>query len=337
MLQPLQREIRGHGVETAISVHKLRKEFRSRGKTIVAVDGIDFTMRRGEILGFLGPNGAGKTTTIKMLCGLVKPTSGSLLIGGLDLAVNHRKAMHRLGAVLEGSRNTYWRLTVSENLEYFAYSRGRVSSDFRQRRDRVLASLGLTEKRNEPVQKLSRGMQQKVALGCALIADPEVLLLDEPTLGLDLQSSLAIQQEIKRLADQEGKSILLTTHQMEIAHALSTRVAVMNSGRIIALDKVANLLDVFSLGAYKIRVEGIIPMGERTWLEAQWGAQLNQDESGATLRVALKEACQLYLVIEILQRCKLPISNIQRAEPNLGEIYLKLIEEESVDAARTSA
>lgn len=320
-----------------ISAHKLRKEFRNRGKPIVAVDGIDFTLHRGEILGFLGPNGAGKTTTIKMLCGLVKPTSGSLLIGGLDLTANRRKAMQNLGVMLEGSRNTYWRLSVDENLEYFAYSRGRALSNFQQRRDHLLASLGLVEKRNELVQKLSRGMQQKVALGCALIADPEILLLDEPTLSLDLESSLAIQQEIKRLADQEGKAILLTTHQMEIAQTLSTRVAVMNGGRIVALDKVANLLDVFSLGAYKICVKGFLPLEERRWLEAQWDAQLDQDESGTTLRVVLKEACQLYPVIEILQRCKLPLSSIQRAEPNLGEIYLKLIKEESVEATHISA
>lgn len=333
----LLRETGEHRVETAISVHKLRKEFRSRGKTIVAVDDIDFTLRRGEILGFLGPNGAGKTTTIKMLCGLVKPTGGSLLIGGLDLAANPRKAMQNVGVVLEGSRNTYWRLTVDENLEYFAYSRGRASSDFQQKRNRLLASLGLTEKRNELVQKLSRGMQQKVALGCALIADPQVLLLDEPTLGLDLQSSLAIQQEIRRLADQEGKSILLTTHQMEIAHAISSSVAIMNRGRIVALDTLKNLLDGFSLGMYKIRVEGFLPLEEQTWLEAQWGAKLDQDESGATLRVAFSDACQLYLVIEVLQRCKLPISNVQLVEPSLGEIYMKFIEERSDDATRLSS
>ncbi len=324
-------------METAISVHKLRKEFRGRGKSIVAVDDIDFTLRRGEILGFLGPNGAGKTTTIKMLCGLVKPTSGSLLIGGIDPAANPRKAMRKLGAVLEGSRNTYWRLTVDENLEYFAYSRGRVSSDFRHRRDRLLTTLGLAEKRTELVQKLSRGMQQKVALGCALIPDPEILLLDEPTLGLDLQSSQAIQQEIKRLADQEGKSILLTTHQMEIAHALSTHVAIMNRGRIVVQDKVKNLLDVFSLGMYTIRVYGWLPAEERTWLEARWGAELDHDESGTTLRVPLTDARQLYLIIEILERHKLLISNIQRLEPNLGEIYLKLIEEGPVEATRFGA
>lgn len=324
-------------METAISVHKLRKEFRSRGKTIVAVDDIDFTLRRGEILGFLGPNGAGKTTTIKMLCGLVKPTRGSLLIDGLDLAANPRKAMQNLGVVLEGSRNTYWRLTVDENLEYFAYNRGRASSDFRQRRNRLLASLALTEKRNELVQKLSRGMQQKVALGCALIADPQVLLLDEPTLGLDLQSSLAIQQEIKRLADQEGKSILLTTHQMEIARAISSSVAIMNRGRIVALDTLKNLLDGFSLGMYQIRVEGFLPLEEQTWLEAEWGATLDQDESGTTLRVAFSDSCQLYLVIEVLQRCKLPISNVQHVEPSLGEIYMKFTEEQSDDATRLSS
>jgi len=292
------------------------------------VNDIEFTLEEGEVLGLLGPNGAGKTTTIKMLCGLIRPTRGSIWINGHELIATSRQALTGLGAVLEGSRNTYWRLTVAENLEYFAHIRGRATSDLPRTIDQLLVSLGLCEKRNDTVQTLSRGMQQKVALACALVTDPKVLLLDEPTLGLDLQSSRAIQAEIRRLASEERKAILLTTHQMEVARVLSDRVAIINHGRIIALDRLQNLLDLFALGVYEIRVGGRLSLEQGIRLQKQWDIQINADESGTTLYVTLEDAHYLYDVIEMLRPCRLPILIVRRVEPDLGEIYLKLVEED---------
>lgn len=320
-----------------IHAQKLRKEFKRGEDKIVAVADIDLALEKGEVLGFLGPNGAGKTTTIKMLCGLLTPTQGSIWINGHELATKPRQALLGLGVVLEGNRNTYWRLTVAENLEYFAYIRGRAFSDLHQRINRLLESLELIEKRNDTVQTLSRGMQQKVSLACALIAEPDVLLLDEPTLGLDFQSSQAIQNEIRCLTREKGKTILLTTHQMEIAQSLVDRVAIIDRGHIIALDKLRNLLDLFALGAYEIRVNGHLALEQQTWLQRGWNVQADYDGYITKLSVTLKTEYDLYDAIKMLQPYKLPILSVQRAELNLGEIYLKLIEEGKDETTRLSA
>jgi ABC-2 type transport system ATP-binding protein len=312
-------------MSTAISVCNLRKEFGTGSDTTVAVDGVTFALNTGEILGFLGPNGAGKTTTIKMLCGLIKPTRGSIRICDEDIAVRPRQAMLHFGTVLEGSRNIYWRLTVTENLEYFATCRGAYTRDFSRTIDRLLTTLGLNSKRHALVQTLSRGMQQKVALACALCTNPQILLLDEPTLGLDLYSSIAIQEEIRRLAHEEGKAILLTTHQMEIA-SLSTRIAVMDRGRIVALDAVKSLIGSFRVDIYKIRLQGTVPLGCRLRLERQWDAKIFEDGLETTLQIPCGRVQNLSAIVEVLEHCSATIVSLHREEPSLDQVYLGLLE-----------
>ncbi|MGA7892876.1 MAG: ABC transporter ATP-binding protein, partial [Candidatus Sulfotelmatobacter sp.] len=278
---------------TAIRVRDLRKEFRSRAVTTVAVDNIGFDLEEGEILGFLGPNGAGKTTTVKMLCGLVKPTRGTVLVDGCDVIRNPRQTVRHIGAVLEGSRNIYWRLTVEENLEYFAACRGISPEGFSVTVDRLLTTLDLMGKKKALVQTLSRGMQQKVALACALCANPRILLLDEPTLGLDFQSSAAIQREVLRLAQEEGKAILLTTHHMEIAR-LCTRVAIMKQGRILTLDSVDKLLDILRADLYTVRIQGQIPFACKSQLQRSWKVEIMEDETETTVEIQLENAREFY-------------------------------------------
>lgn len=311
---------------SAIRVCELSKEFGNGKARLLAVDNISFDVAEGEILAFLGPNGAGKTTAIKMLCNLIQPTRGSIWIKGHELAVDPRRALEAVGAVLEGSRNVYWRLTAAENLSYFAHIRSRVSPDLPSRIDRLLAALDLVEKQKDTVQTLSRGMQQKVALACALVTNPQILLLDEPTLGLDLQSSLTIQREIRRLAKEEGKAILLTTHQMEIAQALADRVAIIDHGQLIALDTLKDLRNLFALDLYEIRLEGRLALDQASQLEAVYKAQFNIGESETALRVVCNDTFSLYDLIHGLRPCGLPILTVQRMEPDLGEIYLKLIQ-----------
>jgi ABC-2 type transport system ATP-binding protein len=334
--QQLVPEKRGPQMNTAVSVRNLRKEFGSGPRKTVAVNDISFSLRAGDILGFLGPNGAGKTTTMKMLCGLIKPTRGCIFIGDMAMEAKPRLAMRRLGTVLEGNRNTYWRLTVAENLQYFASCRGAITRDFPRTIDRLLATLGLTSKRNALVQTLSRGMQQKVALACALCADPEVLLLDEPTLGLDLQSSLTLQQEIRRLAREENKAILLTTHQMEVA-ALSTRIAVMNQGRIVALDSVKNLMGFFSVDVYKIRLQGMLSLGCKLRLERQWNAQIFADGLETTIHIPCERVPSLASVVEVLEHVSATIVSLERMNPSLGQVYMGLLEGHSRETVSASS
>jgi ABC-2 type transport system ATP-binding protein len=214
--------------QTAIRVSQLVKSYRPDHPN--AVSGISFEIEPGTVFGLLGPNGAGKTTTIKMILGLVLPTSGAIHLAGFDVAKDCNKALRHAGAILEGSRNVYWRLSARANLEYFGALRGMHGKLLANRIGEVLDLVELSDRANEEVRYLSRGMQQKVALATAILHDPDVLLLDEPTLGLDVQASHTIERVIRQFVEEQGKTILLTTHQMDLAERLSDRIFVIHKG-----------------------------------------------------------------------------------------------------------
>lgn len=236
-------------MENAVEVKDLKKYFTSKKKKLFkktvksefkAVDGINFEIRKGEIFGLLGPNGAGKTTTIKMITGLLSPTSGSVCVMGQDVDKKPLEALKKIGTVLAGDRSVYWKLTARENLEYFAALYGCDRKEAKRRTNDLLKKLGLEEKADELVEKYSTGMKQKVALGKALIPNAPVVLLDEPTLGLDPQSALNLRELILEIKN-EGRTVLLTTHYMEEADFLCDRIAIIDGGKIIALDTPENL------------------------------------------------------------------------------------------------
>ncbi|MCM0649299.1 ABC transporter ATP-binding protein [Clostridium swellfunianum] len=236
-------------MERAVEVKDLKKYFISRKKKFFrtiekkefkAVDGVSFDIYKGEIFGLLGPNGAGKTTTIKMITGLLRPTSGSVCVMEKDVDKSPMQALKNIGTVLAGDRSIYWKLTARENLEYFASLYGCNKKEAKKRADEIINRLGLVEKADELVEKFSTGMKQKVALGKALIPNAPVVLLDEPTLGLDPQSALNLREIIMDIK-QEGRTVLLTTHYMEEADFLCDRIAIIDGGKIIALDTPENL------------------------------------------------------------------------------------------------
>ena len=215
--------------QPAIHATELVKSYRPGQPK--AVDGISFEIQPGTVFGLLGPNGAGKTTTIKMILGLVLPTSGTIQLAGFDVAKERNKALRHAGAILEGSRNVYWRLSARANLEYFGALRGMQGKSLANRIAEVLDLVQLSDRADEEVRYLSRGMQQKVALATAILHDPDVLLLDEPTLGLDVQASRTIEQVIREFVEQQRKTVVLTTHQMDLAERLSDRIFVIHKGK----------------------------------------------------------------------------------------------------------
>lgn len=215
--------------QLAILVSQLVKSYRPDQPN--AVDGISFEIEPGTVFGLLGPNGAGKTTTIKMILWLVLPTSGAIQLAGFDVAKERNKALRHAGAILEGSRNVYWRISTRANLEYFVALRGMQGTPLTSRIAEVLEVVQLSDRANEEVRFLSRGMQQKVALATSILHDPEVVLLDEPTLGLDVQASHTIERVIRQFVEKQGKSVLFTTHQMDLAERLSDRILVINKGK----------------------------------------------------------------------------------------------------------
>ena len=200
-----------------------------------AVNGVDLQIERGEIFGLLGPNGAGKSTTIRMLCTLLEPTSGTATVNGFDVVKQANEVRRNLGTVLAGERSIYWKLTGRENLEYFAALYHIPTATAKKRVDELLERMELRERANELVEKYSTGMRQRIAIAKALLARPPILLLDEPTLGLDPQAARNLRELIAQLK-QDGHTILLTTHYMEEADQLSDRIGIIDAGKVIALD-----------------------------------------------------------------------------------------------------
>jgi ABC-2 type transport system ATP-binding protein len=200
-----------------------------------AVDGVDLQIERGEIFGLLGPNGAGKSTTIRMLCTLLEPTSGTAQVNGFDIVRQANDVRRSLGTVLAGERSIYWKLTGRENLEYFAALYHIPPAIAKKRVEELIERMEIKDRSNELVEKYSTGMRQRIAIAKALLARPPILLLDEPTLGLDPQAARRVRELIAELK-QEGHTVLLTTHYMEEADLLSDRIGIIDTGKVIALD-----------------------------------------------------------------------------------------------------
>ena len=218
---------------------RLRREPDKREK-FVAVDGIDLRVERGEIFGVLGPNGAGKTTTLRMLATLLEPTSGEVRVLGVDVKANPREVRANLGAMLSGERSLYWKLTARENLEYFAALYHVPPKGQKARIDAALAAVKLGDRADDYVERYSTGMRQRLALARALLPDPPLVILDEPTVGLDPQAARDLRDRVRELKRQ-GRTVLLTTHYMEEADQLCDRIAIIDHGQIVALDTPAAL------------------------------------------------------------------------------------------------
>jgi len=230
---------------------------RRKIKEVVAVDGITFDVNRGELFGLLGPNGAGKTTTIKMLTTLLIPTGGTAKILGYDVVDQANAIRARIGFIFGGERGLYWRLSGIDNLRYFASLYHVDPAVTKKRIPQLLELVGLSDRGEEKVEGYSRGMKQRLHIARTLLHDPEILFLDEPTMGLDPVGGREIRQVIRNL-QSEKKTILLTTHYMFEADALCERIAVIDRGRIVALDTPEALKHVVrDLAVIEIEVFGV--------------------------------------------------------------------------------
>lgn len=300
-----------------LEARDLRKSFRSSGRTSVeAVRGVSLRLAAGEVLAFLGPNGAGKTTTIKMIAGLVYPDQGWVSVLGQD-PFRQPQALAAVGAVLEGNRNVYWRLTAEQNLEYFGALKGLSRQKARQRGERLLQRFDLSHKRQAAVQTLSRGMQQQLAIAVALIQDPQVVLLDEPTLGLDVEATETVKGLIRQIA-AEGRGILLTTHQLNIAEELSDRVSIIQKGQIIAESATRDLIRQFSGSTMTIQVDGVIDP-----VRVRMLASLGAEVQGSDQVIHRGSPEGIYEVLSCLQ--PLPLISVKQDQADLTQVFLKLV------------
>jgi len=225
-------------MDKVIECTEVTRVFSTRGllgkkQETHALNGITFSIPKGIVFGLLGPNGSGKTTTIRILSTLLTPTTGQAKVLGYDVVKESAKVRGRIGLILGGERGLYGRLTAEENLKYFAALNHLSREKTRERVKEILEMVNLTESAKRPVEQYSRGMRQRLHIARGLLTDPEVLFMDEPTIGLDPAGARELRQLVPTLV-QRGKTILLTTHYMSEADELSNEVAIINKGRLIA-------------------------------------------------------------------------------------------------------
>lgn len=311
-------------------VRKKKKLFKKTEKTYIeAVKGVSFEIKKGEIFGLLGPNGAGKTTTIKMIAGLLKPSAGKVVLNGIDVENNSLEALRNIGTVLAGDRSIYWKLTARENLEYFAALYGFSKKDGKKRTEMILDKLGLTDRADEVVEKYSTGMKQKVALGKALMPDAPVVLLDEPTLGLDPQAAINLRETITNLK-VEGKTILITTHYMEEADFLSDRIAIIDNGEIIALDTPENLKkslkDIKKIKITTDKFNDYLEDEIKKIDKVEHVAYLYDDESNKfNVLIHHNDGEELVQkIIELFNSNNIKLMSMNVKEPTLEDVFIKM-------------
>lgn len=235
--------------EVFLKVKDLKKTYGN----YTAVDGISFTVNKGEVFGLLGPNGAGKTTTIKMLCGLLRADSGSVIFDGASLSENYNRIKSLIG--LCPQEIIVWELlTCREQLKFMGMSYGLSAKKAAEKADSLLQSLGLSDKKNKLAKTLSGGMQRRLNIALALVHDPEIVILDEPQAGLDPQSRILVRSFIRQLARE--KTVILTTHDMDEADRLSDRIAIIDQGKVLVIDTPEKLKEKSGMGdLLQIRVD----------------------------------------------------------------------------------
>jgi len=215
-----------------IEIQDLHKSFGSGAKRVIAVDGVTFSARDGEITGLLGPNGAGKTTTLRCLYTLMQPERGRILVDGIDVAVDPLAVRRNLG-VLPDARGLYKRLTARENIAYFGDLHGLDAATIRKRSDAAIAALDMADIADRRTEGFSQGQRVKTAIARALIHDPKNVILDEPTNGLDVMATRAMREFLKRLKG-EGRCVLFSSHIMQEVAALCDRIVVIAKGKVVA-------------------------------------------------------------------------------------------------------
>jgi len=310
-------------METSIEVKDLTKNYGE----ITAVDHINFEVRKGEIFGFLGPNGAGKTTTIRILTGVIKPNSGTAAIMGYSILKEPLRAKQIISVVPEMA-NAYIDLTAWQNLMLIGELYGVPKRKRQERAGHLLKEFGLHERRNHLARGFSKGMKQKLILCMAMLTEPQVLFLDEPTGGLDVESARLIRDTIRQY-NKDGTTVFLSTHNMEEANQLCDRIAIINYGRIAAIDSPENLrMESSSLKSVEISFNKPVPVNELSKISNVAEAK----KIGDKIRLYTDEPHSIINNLTDYARSKgLTIVSLNTLAPTLEDVFIKLIKEHRGD------
>ncbi len=311
--------------KTILEVKDLVKKFGD----FTAVDHVNLAVNEGEIMGLLGPNGAGKTTIISMITGLLKPTSGRITVDGLDLQTDTNPVKAKLGLVPQDLA-LYPTLSARDNLSFFGRIYGLRGKHLRDRVAAMLDMVKLSDRADEPIEKYSGGMKRRVNIAAGLLHQPEVLFLDEPTVGVDPQSRNAIFETIEAL-NAQGMTVIYTTHYMEEAQRLCQRVAIIDEGRIISLDTPTNLINSLGGGILLLGLDdpgtGSDSEGVQTALERvnQLPSVRSTTRDDGHFKVETRRFQEaLMAILEITNQLDIRITAMEKWEPNLESVFLHL-------------
>jgi len=313
-----------------IETRNLTKEFNG----LVAVDHISFNVKRGEIFGLLGPNGAGKTTTIRMLSTLTKPTEGTATVGSYDIVKNDNEVRKLIGLVSE-KIIMYDRLTAKENLWFFGRLYDIPKESLQKRIDELLGLVQLSKWKNSQVGTFSSGMRQRINVIRAMLNTPEVLLLDEPTLGLDPQSSVEVRGFVKKINREKKTTIILTTHMMVEADMLCDRIGIIDHGRIVALDTSKNLKKLVS-GAdttvLELEIANLTANMVSLIKSLKCVSSVSQDDS-THIKVHASGDEAFDTIIDAIRARKVKVNSVKNLEPTLEDVFLHITGHEVRDKA----
>ena len=303
-----------------VTVDELTRTFRTRrGQEITALDRVTFSIAEGETVGLLGPNGAGKTTLSRILATLLLPTTGTAEVAGWDVARQARQVRRAVGLVLGGERGLYRRLTARQNLRYWAALQGLRRGEADRRTGEVIERLGLGARVDDRVETFSRGMVQRVHLARALLSEPQVLIMDEPTNGMDPHARVGFLRLVRELQGS-GVTILLTTHDMLEAQELCARVALVDGGRIVRAGATAELFA--ELQAPRMVTASGVPDDLRARLAVLPGVSgIDGTDGDLTLKVIGEEAANQVLVT----LAGAGVRQLAMAPPNLADVYRTII------------
>jgi ABC-2 type transport system ATP-binding protein len=333
--------------DVAIEMHDLTKTFKSRygnseargslfarkeRKIVTAIDHLNLEIRRGELFGLLGPNGAGKTTLVKILCTLLPPDEGNALVNGFDIARQQMDVRRSIGALFSvGERGAFWRLNGYRNLEFFSAIYNVPRSRRHERIMEVLDLVGLKDKAFERYQRYSGGMKRKLALARVLLPDTPILLLDEPTAGLDVISSRTLREFIRNnLSRKAGKTVLYTTHYVEEASQICDRIGILNRGRLVACDTPETIRGIVKKGeVVEIRVKSITDVQIKAIKTMDGVVDLvNEMEDPVLgqrlLRFHLESVSLLPMVLDFLFKEGIRLIDLRREEPTLEDAFIEL-------------
>jgi ABC-2 type transport system ATP-binding protein len=319
-------------------IYKIRGGKKSEPKELAALQDINLEVRRGELFGLLGPNGAGKTTLIKILTTLLSPTSGCARVAGFDVDKEADKDRPRINMVSGGESSGYGLLTVRENLWMFAQFYGIASAEANRRIKELLEIVGLADRINTKSSDLSTGLRQKMNIVRGFLTDPDVLFLDEPTLGLDVGASREVRRFIRRWVDEsnaaqvdgrgDARTLMLTTHYMVEADELCDRVAIINRGKVLACDTPANLKQRLQGDViFKMQVSPLNGFGTSNF-ENLPGVRkvIHRPQDGfASLELILARDDVLGAVINTMTGADIRILNLQKREPTLEDVFVDLV------------